>query len=276
MNFPPGYRFQPTDEELILFYLQKKAKNLPMPWNSSIVERDLYGEHATPWNVFSDNDPWDISISRGKDGTNSMKITLYVFTKLLKIGKKRTERRAGCGTWDGQTGAKMIKNCNGEIIGSSKMLSFEAKEDSDAIKKIHGHWIMHEYSLDGVSLNEHTSKDYVICKITRILMAPRDQPDVVQFADEIGTAIRGGENPRIDEELSKKRCTTVEDCPHANKKAKVQDSSMDDMQEVFGSLDPLLPENEQFSFEFPETGEEVSSYDRFRQQLAADDDIIWL
>ncbi|CAA2959899.1 NAC transcription factor 25-like [Olea europaea var. sylvestris] len=246
MNFPPGYRFQPTDQELIIFYLEKKAKNLPLPWNCSIVERDLYGEHATPWNVFSDNDPWDISITSERDRKKSTKMTLYVFTKLLKFGKKRTERRAGCGTWDGQTGAKIIENWNGEIIGSSKMLSFEAKIDSDVIKKNHGHWIMHEYSLDGVSLNERTCKDYVICKITKILTVPRDQP-VFQFADEIRTVMRGGENTRINKEL-------VEDCPRANKKQKVEDPLMDDMQEVFGSLDPLLPEIEDFCFEFPVTG----------------------
>lgn len=80
--------------------------------------------------MFNENDPWDISITLDKDRMKGMKIALYVFTKLLKFGKKRIERRAGCGTWDDQTGAKIIKNCNGKIIGSSKMLSFKAKEDS--------------------------------------------------------------------------------------------------------------------------------------------------
>ncbi|CAA2959900.1 NAC transcription factor 29-like [Olea europaea subsp. europaea] len=245
MNFPPGYRFYPIDKELILFYLEKKAKNLPLPWNCSIVERDLYGENATPWNVFSHNDPWDISITRDKDRKKSMKMTLYVFTKLLKFGKKRTERRANCGTWDGQTGAKIIKNCNDIGLCTST-----------------------PSALDGVSLNEHTSKDYVICKTTKILTAPRDQP-VVRFVDEIGTAMRGGENPRINEEL-------VENCPHANQKQKVEDPLMDDMQEALGSLDPLLPENKDFCFEFPVMGEEVSSDDRFRRLPAVkyDDDFL--
>ncbi|CAA2959898.1 NAC domain-containing 67-like [Olea europaea subsp. europaea] len=136
------------------------------------------------------------------------------------------------------------------------MLSFEAKIDSDVIKKNHGHWIMHEYSLDGVSLNGCMCKDYVICKIMKILTLPRDQ-HVIHFADEIGTIMRGVENPRINEEL-------VEDCLRANKKQKVEDPLMDDMQEVSGSLDPLLPEIEDLWSEFPVMGEGVSSDDRFR------------
>ncbi|KAL2509197.1 NAC domain-containing protein [Forsythia ovata] len=211
---PLGYRFEPTDEELIHCYLEKKVKGLPLPWNVSIVERDLYGENANPWNVLSDNDPWDnYSITWDRDRMKStVKKKLYVFTNLSKISKKRTERRAGCGTWNGQTSGKSIKNSNGEIIGSGKMLSFEVKVDSDEIKKIYAHWLMHEYSLAGVSLEEHTSKDYVICKITKILKLPKKDRPVVGFTYQTGY--------EIIEELGKKRSTTMEDCPHGNRKQK--------------------------------------------------------
>ncbi|KAL2462908.1 hypothetical protein Fot_54145 [Forsythia ovata] len=79
---------------------------------------------------------------------------------------------------------------------------------------------MHEYSLEGVPLEDGASKIYVICKITKIL---KDRP------------MRGCENPRIVEELGKKRSRTMEDSLHANKKQKDQNCFRDDeydMQEV--------------------------------------------
>ncbi|CAL1409293.1 unnamed protein product [Linum trigynum] len=40
-SFPPGYRFNPQDEELILHYLKKKVLGEELPMNK-IVEVNLY------------------------------------------------------------------------------------------------------------------------------------------------------------------------------------------------------------------------------------------
>lgn len=40
-SFPPGYRFSPFDEELIVHYLDNKVANRPLPKNK-IMEVDLY------------------------------------------------------------------------------------------------------------------------------------------------------------------------------------------------------------------------------------------
>lgn len=47
-NLPPGFRFHPTDEELVVYYLKKKAANLPLPV-SIIAEIDLY--KFDPWEL---------------------------------------------------------------------------------------------------------------------------------------------------------------------------------------------------------------------------------
>lgn len=47
-NLPPGFRFHPTDEELVVHYLKKKAANLPLPV-SIIAEIDLY--KFDPWEL---------------------------------------------------------------------------------------------------------------------------------------------------------------------------------------------------------------------------------
>lgn len=46
---PPGFRFRPTDEELVLQYLRRKALGFPLP---AAVVPDLPRLHSL--------DPWDI------------------------------------------------------------------------------------------------------------------------------------------------------------------------------------------------------------------------
>ncbi|KAK6148035.1 hypothetical protein DH2020_018947 [Rehmannia glutinosa] len=170
---PPGFRFRPTDQQLITSYLLRMAMGLPiLPWNR-ILEKDVYGKNADPWVVFSDiNDShWEIHVKESKKIINR---EIYVFTKLSKVNaeKTRIKRRAGCGTWNGQATRK-IYNESRKLIGFMKTFTYEVMKaglDDDTRQEINDdHWIMHEYSLAGIPLeHELKYKDYVICKITRI------------------------------------------------------------------------------------------------------------
>ena len=48
LNLPPGFRFHPTDEELVVHYLKKKAASVPLPV-AIIAEVDLY--KFDPWEL---------------------------------------------------------------------------------------------------------------------------------------------------------------------------------------------------------------------------------
>lgn len=48
-NLPPGFRFHPTDEELILHYLRKKVASIPLPANSIIADINIY--KFAPWEL---------------------------------------------------------------------------------------------------------------------------------------------------------------------------------------------------------------------------------
>ncbi|CAN1854329.1 NAC transcription factor 25 [Linum perenne] len=50
-NLPPGFRFHPTDEELVVHYLKKKAASIPLPV-TIIADVDLY--KFDPWELPSD------------------------------------------------------------------------------------------------------------------------------------------------------------------------------------------------------------------------------
>ncbi|XP_057811231.1 NAC domain-containing protein JA2-like [Salvia miltiorrhiza] len=160
MNIPIGFRFIPTDEELIGGFLWPRLMGMELPWNG-IVEKDIYGDNAEPWKVFSDVvDGWQTK----KEGS-AIKSSIYAFTTLKNVpNSKRISRRAGGGTWGGQTGPKkIIRSDTGEIIGHSKMFSFE--RDDKAAPEDFGHWIMHEYSLSGRA----NGGDLVVCKITNCI-----------------------------------------------------------------------------------------------------------
>ncbi|KAK6269056.1 hypothetical protein QUC31_013216 [Theobroma cacao] len=140
---PWGYRFVPTDEDLILHYLSNKAKGEALPCQG-ITDCEIYGdEDKEPWKIFG--------------RTSAEKF--YVFIKLKKKDKgKRIERRAGRGTWKGQRTDPVMDSENNPI-GFKKLFVFEIKdEDSNNVKRCHGHWLMYEYSLP-------TETDYVLCAI---------------------------------------------------------------------------------------------------------------
>lgn len=155
---PPGYHFTPTDSVLINSYLLKGCMSLPMPYIKEMCERDLYA--ADPWDVLADVH-WDLV---------SGKRVTYVLSRLSKVNKnaKRNSRRTPSGTWKGQTTEKRIVDArSGELIGVTKMFTFMAARTSTSSSN-DDHWIMHEYSLAGVSLTNFDLKirDYVICRIT--------------------------------------------------------------------------------------------------------------
>ncbi|KAK6257854.1 hypothetical protein QUC31_001313 [Theobroma cacao] len=151
---PPGYRFAPTDDQLILHYLSNKVKGQPLP-SEAVADCEIYGDQ--------DKEPWRIF-----DMTSPRKF--YVFTKLKNKGKgKRIERTAGRGTWKGQR-TDPVKDSDGNHIGFKKLFVFEVK--GGGANNVNGHWLMHEYSL-------LTQSDYVLCAI-------RNKNATESTAEEVG------------------------------------------------------------------------------------------
>ncbi|XP_020548159.1 NAC transcription factor 29-like [Sesamum indicum] len=219
---PPGFHFKPTDQELVSFYLARKAMDLQLPWNP-ILEKTIYGENADPWDVFADVQ-WDTSVVTREDKeSKNVKRVIYVFTKLTKVnGKTRISRTAGSGTWDGQTGARNIYNKSRQVIGQMKMFSFTAKTPGD-VRKQHDHWIMHEYSLAGVSLKcELKYKDYVICKITRSSKEKSPQQPILRSVPGESSSSCRENDSLINNELGKKRLAEEHQEVACQKKQKVE------------------------------------------------------
>ncbi|KAF5729338.1 hypothetical protein HS088_TW21G01503 [Tripterygium wilfordii] len=139
----PGFHFQPTKQELILQYLQKKVKGLPLPPLNTIIECDLYDKEERWRNVFEQD--------------RSSKIR-YFFTKLeKKTGKSsRCNRETGYGVWKGQKHSRVYDKKR--FIGKDGLFTYKAKKGTQGNND---NWVMHEHSL-GDSL---LGNDYVVCRV---------------------------------------------------------------------------------------------------------------
>ncbi|KAG5549218.1 hypothetical protein RHGRI_014542 [Rhododendron griersonianum] len=194
MTVPTGYLFRPTDQELLLKYLDKKCTNEALPCGV-VIEREIYGSgDKAPWQIFTDEeeDPWEISKTKDKKADLwKTEGTIYVFTTLIKASKNRIARKAGCGSWHGETAREEVKNDKDCAIGYKTTLYFEIAADEPIamdgpVKK--GHWIMQEYSLRDGNTDKSKGK-YVLCRIKRFdskytKVSPRKRKNVEAAATD--------------------------------------------------------------------------------------------
>ncbi|KAG8099072.1 hypothetical protein GUJ93_ZPchr0013g37205 [Zizania palustris] len=129
-SLPPGFRFHPTDEELILHYLRNRAAatQCPVP---IIADVDIYKF-----------DPWDLP-SMAVYGESEW----YFFSPRDRKYPNgiRPNRAAGSGYWKATGTDKPIHDSvTGESVGVKKALVFYRGRPPKGIKTS---WIMHEYRL---------------------------------------------------------------------------------------------------------------------------------
>ncbi|KAL2327690.1 hypothetical protein Fmac_021117 [Flemingia macrophylla] len=150
LSLPPGFRFYPTDEELLVQYLCRKVAgyhfSLPI-----IAEVDLY--KFDPWvlpgkAVFGEKE-WYFFSPRDRKYPNG----------------SRPNRVAGSGYWKA-TGTDKIITTEGRKVGIKKALVFYVGKAPKGSKT---NWIMHEYRLLDSSRKNNlgTTKldDWVLCRI---------------------------------------------------------------------------------------------------------------
>uniref|UniRef100_A0A803LMK9 NAC domain-containing protein n=1 Tax=Chenopodium quinoa TaxID=63459 RepID=A0A803LMK9_CHEQI len=129
---PPGFRFHPTEEELVDYYLRRKVCSRRIEVDI-IKEIDLYKI-----------EPWDLQelCKTGDDDQNEW----YFFShkdKKYPTGT-RTNRATAAGFWKA-TGRDKAIYCKHDLIGMRKTLVFYKGRAPNGQKS---DWIMHEYRLE--------------------------------------------------------------------------------------------------------------------------------
>ncbi|XP_055801148.1 NAC domain-containing protein 2-like [Solanum dulcamara] len=151
-QLPPGFRFHPTDEELIMYYLRNQATSRPCPV-SIIPEVDVYKF-----------DPWELP-EKAEFGEKEW----YFFTPRDRKYPNgvRPNRAAVSGYWKA-TGTDKAIYSGSKYVGIKKALVFYKGKPPKGIKT---DWIMHEYRLSE-SRSQPTRPngsmrldDWVLCRI---------------------------------------------------------------------------------------------------------------
>ncbi|KAJ4874655.1 NAC transcription factor 29 [Raphanus sativus] len=192
---PPGFRFHPTDEELIVYYLKNQTMSRPCPV-SIIPEVDIY--KFDPWQLpekteFGENE-WYFFSPRDRKYPNGV----------------RPNRAAVSGYWKATGTDKAIYSgsCN---VGVKKALVFYKGRPPKGIKT---DWIMHEYRLNDsrkASTKRNGSMrldEWVLCRIYKkrlgagkLLDEREGYMDEVQI-DETLTVVTNEAERRNEEEIT--------------------------------------------------------------------------
>ncbi|XP_024982302.1 protein CUP-SHAPED COTYLEDON 3-like [Cynara cardunculus var. scolymus] len=145
-TLPPGFRFYPSDEELVCHYLYKKIANEDV-LKGTLVEIDLHT--CEPWQL-----PETAKL-------NSSEWYFFSFRDRKYATGYRTNRATTSGYWKA-TGKDrtVVDPRSGVIIGMRKTLVFYKNRAPNGVKT---GWIMHEFRLE----NPHIppKEDWVLCRV---------------------------------------------------------------------------------------------------------------
>uniref|UniRef100_A0A0E0QTA0 NAC domain-containing protein n=1 Tax=Oryza rufipogon TaxID=4529 RepID=A0A0E0QTA0_ORYRU len=150
-SLPPGFRFHPTDEELITYYLRQKIADGGFTARA-IAEVDL-----------NKCEPWDLP-EKAKMGEKEW----YFFS--LRDRKYptgvRTNRATNAGYWKTTGKDKEIFTgqppATPELVGMKKTLVFYKGRAPRGEKT---NWVMHEYRLHSKSIPKSNKDEWVVCRI---------------------------------------------------------------------------------------------------------------
>ncbi|KAG2677558.1 hypothetical protein I3843_12G105000 [Carya illinoinensis] len=148
-HVPPGFRFHPTDEELVDYYLRKKIASKRIDLDV-IRDVDLYKI-----------EPWDLQelCKLGTDDQNEW----YFFShkdKKYPTGT-RTNRATKAGFWKA-TGRDKAIYSRLSLIGMRKTLVFYKGRAPNGQKS---DWIMHEYRLETNENGTSQEEGWVVCRV---------------------------------------------------------------------------------------------------------------
>ncbi|XP_044512062.1 LOW QUALITY PROTEIN: NAC domain-containing protein 30-like [Mangifera indica] len=145
---PPGFRFHPTEEELVGYYLNRKINSLKIDLDV-IIDIDLYKM-----------EPWDIQ-ARCNLGYDEQKEWYFFSHKDRKYPTgTRTNRATAAGFWKATGRDKAVLSKN-KLIGMRKTLVFYNGRAPNGRKT---DWIMHEYRLQTSENEPPQEEGWVVCR----------------------------------------------------------------------------------------------------------------
>ncbi|KAI9182564.1 hypothetical protein LWI28_026640 [Acer negundo] len=147
MDNDPGNRFYPTEEQIILHYLEGKMQGRHFP--NVIHEINI-----------CNFDPWDLP---GQAAWQSNDRVWFFFSEpdYKYANSTRVNRKTKSGYWKPTGNERTIRDMHGRGIGIKKNLVFRLSSSSKGAKTI---WVMHEYHSNNARFYQ---KPFVLFRLKR-------------------------------------------------------------------------------------------------------------
>ncbi|RAL51590.1 hypothetical protein DM860_011092 [Cuscuta australis] len=150
---PPGFRFHPTDVELIMYYLKRKVTGRKFPDEAMHAITELNICHYSPWEL------------PGKSRLKSKDREWYFFCQRERkyASGSRSKRATETGFWKA-TGNDRIVKYDGRTVGMIKTLVFY---EGVPPKGKRTDWVIHEYRMEDQHLADAgiLQDTFTICKV---------------------------------------------------------------------------------------------------------------
>ncbi|CAB4300814.1 unnamed protein product [Prunus armeniaca] len=165
LSVPVGFRFHPTDEELVTHYLKKKLKGMDSHVSNIIREIDILKF-----------EPWDLPKSSllKSDDEN------WFFFSRPEYNKHKKNRTTQEGFWKITGREHAIKaRDNRSVIGRKRILTFYRGRVRNSERT---NWVMHEYYIPDD--NPNAQRDFVLCRLKKNVKRSDENTDVAATCDE--------------------------------------------------------------------------------------------
>ncbi|CAL4886626.1 unnamed protein product [Urochloa decumbens] len=146
-KLPPGFRFYPSDEELVCHYLLKKVANERIA-QGTLVEVDLHTR-----------EPWELPEVAKLTGSEWY---FFSFRDRKYATGSRTNRATKTGYWKATGKDREVRSSGrgASVVGMRKTLVFYRGRAPHGVKS---GWVMHEFRLD--TPHSPPREDWVLCRV---------------------------------------------------------------------------------------------------------------
>ncbi|PQQ06672.1 NAC domain-containing protein 45-like isoform X2 [Prunus yedoensis var. nudiflora] len=161
LSLPVGFRFRPTDEELVNYYLKNK----------------LEGSHAE--NIIDEIDilkfePWDLPDKSLIKSDDENWFFFYKYKKGIRATKE--------GFWKITSKDRVIKaRDNRTVIAKKRILTFYIGRVRKSTKT---NWVIHEYYIPDDAHPNAKQRDFVLCHLKKNVKKSDENTDVATTCDE--------------------------------------------------------------------------------------------
>ncbi|KAJ4713598.1 NAC domain containing protein [Melia azedarach] len=242
VGLPPGFRFHPTDEELVNYYLKRKINGQEIELDI-IPEVDLY--KCEPWELaeksfLPSRDPeWYFFGPRDRKYPNGF----------------RTNRATRAGYWK-STGKDRRVTSQNRAIGMKKTLVYYKGRAPQGIRT---DWVMHEYRLDDrecEDISPGIQDSYALCRVFKKNGICSEMED--QQGQSSGISLMESSQNVINNEYDQTMSPDVN--PITSSSCCIDEDDKDDSWMQFITDDPWCSSNSASASVSAHGGEEVSHF----------------